>query len=349
MEGRKRLKEFVCKNSALFLIICVVMIVCPLSVRAEVLLSNIVLHPGPKVWVGESVTISCKCETTNGTVERVYALVDHPAVSFFIPLEKSEDLYSNSFIPQHLGTYNITVVCEADESENNVRKEEYLKLTVQRLDINILDVHPDVIYDDSSLEITAEITKTDDSESIITSPRDVSFSYSVNDGDYVIIPSNRIFFDNINRHWVINLPELKMYGSISLTLRVSFENKTVSDKRYIDVFPSSVFRISSITPSEIRGNENITIKLDAFYHDSPILSRIINRVSVRLNNQDIEFQRTGTDEIVIKAPDLAPGSYELIVSVDYTGDVDDDGDNEEIKFSSKKAVSYTHLTLPTKA
>lgn len=248
--------------------------------------------------------ISAKCE---GNVTSVYAHI-HPT-SHSRNLTKSGDAYKVGYTPPLIGSYNVKVFC----SDGNVTLNSSIDFLVSNLTLNFS--HPSIAFRDQTLEIRAKLVKTSNFSEEIKS--NVSFEVLLNEKP-VEKKEDLTYFNPSTNEWIITTKELLNFspGNYTLKLISTYNQKNVS--KLSSLLLKNPLEIK-ITPEKnyLIGSGNLTLSYTALYRSSAVTLSLSN-LEVKLEDKSLEIQEVA-DKIIIKMPELKPGSYELKVKANYYG------------------------------
>jgi len=266
------------------------------------------------VWIGNDLTISCWY--SSNTPSAIWAYVER--TSWNRTLTRFNDtFYQTTYKPPLLGTYK--VYCS--NGNVNSSKETF---NVNSLSVSITKYNS-TVYLGNNIILRAKIIERSDYEQVVLN--DVDFQVYLNDKSISINSDGTYPF---GEEWVITTEKLPLTGlnpsSYSLILKATYRGKTVSDSKNVYVQTPLEFDLVSMDKTWIKPNENITFTFRAAYNGNSFdFKKEYLTIWIDSDKVDVlSISQVGEySDVVISAPDLPPGTYDLDIRFSYIGYIKD--------------------------
>ncbi len=303
----------------LWLIYFTIILLSLVFVRGEEIKLNIDVTPN-EIWVGNSTTISCwySGDNIDDSLSPPSAYISHLGVPFRknISLTQNGIYYNYTYSPPNdeLGTYQ--VFCS-----NGTFNSSEVSFIQNNLSLTIID-SPEIVYQGGTIEkIHVKILQTGDAEKIITEISPDKFKVFLNEEEIEIDKDGSWPSGN---EWIIVTKELSDRigpSNYNLIVEANFKGKDVSDSIGIEIKNPFQFNLVNIGKTQIKVDDNITLTIQSSYKGERIDLSEYDIFNIKIGDENRDFSLLSewwiNTEIMIKAPNLSPGEYDLNITAKY--------------------------------
>ena len=275
-----------------------------LASQAYAQAAEIIISPSA-VWIGETMNITCIFnESPAGDFQA--QLSGRVSKSMEMSRLNSTCFYSE-YKPPETGEYLV-------KCGNGSIESSEANFTVSRLETEVLE-YPESAFNDEGIEIKARVMrKTHEKEEPIISG--AGFHVKI-DGKEIGI-EDFYYLSEPDDCWVIRTENLAEFGDGSYTIRLitEYDGSSYESDGVIDISSPLQFSILSLSPDNIKEGENISVRLQALYHNASVLDE--SSIRARLDGKELEIKRTpqGFDFV---CPEIGPETHNLEGLIEYKG------------------------------
>lgn len=273
-----------------------------------------------EIWAGNSLSIRCWYTANETNIITPWVYIDKTSQNITLTAENST-YFIYSYSPPLLGTYS--VYCS-----NSTTSTSTTSFKVS--DLSASSDLPSVAYKGDKLSFNVKIVKISNSNETVNSG--VNFKVFLGSNE-ISLNNDKTFF--LNNQWTVETNSISLEAkTYTLTLNISYNNKTVALTKSLEVKNSTEFQVSGIDKPLTKSNDTITLTMNAKEKGSPIQLQA-SYLSIQINNINSPITEIssvgGNSQVKVLTPQLKGGSYKLKTSFTYNGQT----------FVDEKTIKYT--------